>query len=124
MKNSVKAIIGIFVIAIIVAVLISSQNNIEAGQYDQFAQCLSNKGTIFYGSYWCQHCQAQKEMFGDSVKYLPYKECSLPDRGGQNKLCNDAKIESYPTWEFADKSRLSGVLPLEELAQKTGCELP
>ena len=124
MKNSVKAVIGIFVIAIVVAVLISFQNTAEPGKYDDFAKCLTDKGAIFYGSYWCPHCQSQKQMFGDSVEYVPYVECSLPDKAGQNKMCNDAKIESYPTWEFNDGEKISGLLSLFDLSERTGCTLP
>ena len=25
--------------------------------YDTFAQCLSDAGTKFYGTFWCPHCQ-------------------------------------------------------------------
>ncbi len=95
------------------------------GQYDQFAQCLQDKGVKFYGAWWCPHCRDQKALFGKSVSKLPYIECSAA--GQQNvqlQVCKDAKIESYPTWEFADKSRVSKVMTLQELADKTTCALP
>ncbi|EKD58936.1 MAG: cyclophilin type peptidylprolyl isomerase [uncultured bacterium] len=96
----------------------------EPGKLDGFAQCLKDKGAVFYGASWCSHCNAQKEEFGDSKKFLPYVECSTPDGKGQVQKCRDAKIEGYPTWVFPDNARLSGRLPLETLAQKTGCQLP
>ena len=98
----------------------------QPGIYDEFAQCLKDKGAVFYGTFWCPHCQAQKALFGKSVKYLPYIECSTPDSQGQLQVCKDANITSYPTWEFNASStdRLIGEIELSVLAEKTGCELP
>ena len=92
------------------------------GKYDTFAQCINDSGAKFYGAYWCPHCNDQKALFGKSAKKLPYIECSLPNRGGQNALCNEINIESYPTWIFPDGSR-SNFLTLTQLSEKTGCEL-
>ena len=94
------------------------------GKYDAFATCIAQSGTTFYGAFWCPHCSAQKELFGSSVDLLPYVECSTPDKRAQTQVCIDAKIESYPTWEFKDGSRLTGEVSLAGLAQKTGCEVP
>lgn len=94
------------------------------GPLDSFAQCLGEKGAIFYGAFWCPHCQTQKKLFGKSAKLLPYVECSTPDGRGQLPVCKDAKIEGYPTWEFADGTRQSGEVPLKTLAEKTQCTLP
>lgn len=94
------------------------------GNLDSFAQCLKEKGASFYGAYWCPHCQRQKAMFGSAASLLPYVECSTPDGKGQLQVCIDKKVESYPTWEFADGSRLTGEVALATLAEKTGCKLP
>lgn len=94
------------------------------GTYDAFSQCLKDKGAVFYGAFWCPHCQNQKAMFGKSVKLLPYVECSTPDGRGQVPLCQEKEIKGYPTWEFADGSRETGEVSLTELAEKTGCLLP
>ncbi len=91
--------------------------------YDSFAQCLTDAGAKFYGAYWCPHCQAQKKLFSNSTK-LPYVECSTPNGQGQLPICIDAKITGYPTWEFADGSRLDGEQTFEALGTKTNCELP
>lgn len=96
----------------------------KPGRLDGFAQCLKTKGATFYGAFWCPHCQNQKKLFGSSQKYLPYVECSNPSGQRQTQICIDQKIESYPTWEFADKSRLTGEIDLRTLAEKTGCTLP
>jgi len=95
-----------------------------AGKYDAFATCLKDKGAIFYGAYWCPHCNNQKEMFGTSKTLLPYVECSTPDGKDQTQICKDKQITGYPTWIFADGSKLSGEVPLATLAQKTSCTLP
>ena len=93
------------------------------GKYDSFAQCLSEKGAKFYGAFWCQHCATQKSMFGKSMKYVNYIECSTPDRSGQTQVCIDAGIQSYPTWEFPDGSKETGSKELSYLSLKSGCAL-
>ena len=116
---------GTVAIAVVVgAILFFSLNNGQPGKLDSFAQCLNDKGAVFYGAYWCPHCQTQKKMFGKSEKYLNYVECATPAGDKRTQECVDKKIEGYPTWEFADGSRESGELALSRLAKKTGCELP
>jgi len=88
------------------------------------AQCLKDKGAVFYGAFWCSHCQAQKKLFGLSAKLLPYVECSTVDGRNQIQICKDKNIDGYPTWEFADGSRLNGEISLNQLAEKTSCILP
>ena len=113
------------ILGTVATVILRSDNTSAApGKYDTFAQCLKDKGAIFYGAFWCPHCQAQKKMFGSSVKLLPYVECSTPDGSAQTKECKEKGIDGYPTWEFSDGSRLSGEIPLEQLAEKTSCPLP
>ena len=132
--NNVKIfviIIIILVLGVVATALIRSKQGptvAQAGKYDTFAQCIKDSGAKFYGAFWCPHCKAQKAMFGTSVKYLPYVECSTSDGNGQIQACIDEKIESYPTWILADGTRLpvesaSGV-SLQTLATKTGCTLP
>ncbi len=123
MKQTYIAI-GVLVIAIGVAIGGGIWYDNKPGTLDGFAQCLGEKGATFYGAFWCPHCQTQKKMFGKSAKKLPYVECSTPDGKGRLPICVEKKIEGYPTWEFADGSREGGEVPLEKLAEKTGCELP
>ena len=130
MNTQAKIFLGVIIFLIlgtIVTVLVRGGGNTEskeAGKYDTFAICLKEKGAVFYGTFWCSHCKAQKEMFGSSARLLPYIECSTADGRGQTNECKEKKIEGYPTWEFQDGTRLSGEVPLEKLAQKTSCELP
>jgi thiol-disulfide isomerase/thioredoxin len=120
-----KKSITIFISIILVIVLASFvKGPAKAGKYDEFAKCLGDKEALFYGAFWCTHCQAQKKMFGKSAKLLPYVECSTADGRDQTEICKEKKIEAYPTWIFSDGSRLSGEIALERLAEKTSCALP
>jgi hypothetical protein len=94
------------------------------GNYNTFAECLTEKGAKMYGAYWCPHCLDQKGLFGSkSFKKVNYIECSLPNRAGQTEECNRAGIQSYPTWEFEGGERIGGVIQLTQLSEKTGCPL-
>lgn len=125
--NNIKIfvfIIGILVLGIIAAVLLRAEGTPSGpGKYDEFALCLKEKGALFYGAFWCPHCQSQKKLFGPSQKLLPYVECSTLDGRAQTKECIDKKVTGYPTWEFADGSRLNGEISLDKLAEKTSCPL-
>ncbi len=96
----------------------------SSSKYDAFAKCLTANGIKFYGAFWCPHCKDQKSMFGNSIKYAPYIECSTPDGQGQLQLCQNVNITGYPTWIFANGTREEGELSLQELSDKTGCNLP
>ncbi|MEK9131978.1 MAG: hypothetical protein AAB447_03650 [Patescibacteria group bacterium] len=93
------------------------------GKLDTFATCLKDTGAVFYGAFWCPHCQEQKALFGRSRSKLPYIECSTPDGNSQTQVCKDKKVVGYPTWEFADGTRETGSLSLARLAEKTSCPL-
>ncbi len=128
MNNNIKIfllVVFLLVVGTVAAALVrSNAGPAGPGVYDTFAQCLGEKGAIFYGAFWCPHCQAQKKMFGSSAKLLPYVECSTADGKGQTQACIDNEVSSYPTWVFADGSRLSGEVPISQLAEKTSCILP
>jgi thiol-disulfide isomerase/thioredoxin len=129
MDKNAKIFIGIVAILILgVAITaMARKGNIASsgpGKYDEFATCLKDKGAVFYGAFWCPHCQKQKKLFGSSAKLLPYVECSTADGRGQTQACTDKGVKSYPEWEFADGSRLNGEIPLATLAEKTSCVLP
>jgi len=115
-------LIGIIILVIGAYFLVEAFSG--PAELDGFAQCLKDKGAIFYGAFWCPHCQKQKEMFGRSVKYLNYVECSTPDGKSQLAFCKEKDITGYPTWVFIDGSRKTGEIPLKELAEKTQCSLP
>ncbi len=114
-------IVGIVVAGLLVYGFKSAET---PGKLDALAQCVKDRGAIFYGAFWCPHCQAQKALFDKSEKLLPYVECSTPDGKGQKQNCTDAGVTGYPTWVFADGSRLVGNVSLVDLAAKTSCALP
>lgn len=128
MQTNVK----IFILVIILLIagvfgMVLLNKNIDPNapsKYDAFAQCLGEKGAKFYGAWWCPHCNNQKKLFGNAKKFLPYEECSTPDGNGRLPICDEKNVQSYPTWDFADGTRLTGEISLEELAGKTLCELP
>ncbi len=126
MKSSYITLIASFLIILIaILVVVGKKNSTPTSSvaYTGFAQCLKSSGATFYGAWWCPHCNDQKKMFGAAKKDLPYVECSNPDQS-QNALCTDLGIKGYPTWRFADGSESAKVLSLQELAEKTRCQLP
>jgi hypothetical protein len=92
--------------------------------YDKFAQCLTDEGVEFYGAFWCHNCESQKDLFGDSVDLVPYIECAEGGKDTDPELCAEKKIEAYPTWDFPDSDRITGVQSLETLSKLSGCPLP
>ncbi len=112
---------AIIVVILLIALAVSGKSG--SGQYDAFAQCLTEKGTKIYSAYWCPNCARQKELFGNSYRLLDDKECAVRGQSRNLTLCQNDGITSVPTWEFGDGERVSGVQPLERLAERTGCEL-
>lgn len=123
--NRVMLVGGVIAIVALVGLLFYAKRaeNVPS-VYTAFAECLKDKGAVFYGAFWCPHCQSQKAMFGSAKKYLPYVECSTPNGQGQLQICKEKEIKGYPTWVFADGSRENGEMKLARLAEKTGCVLP
>lgn len=97
----------------------STQKTENNQQYENLAKCLTAKGAVLYGAYWCPHCRNQKELFGDAVKDIKYVECQAPN-GGQTPECEKAGITAYPTWIINGKQYV-GEKSLQELAGITGC---
>jgi hypothetical protein len=93
-------------------------------KYDSFAQCLATKQAKMYGLYWCPHCLEQKEMFGASFHYVPYVECAIKGSSELAPECKAAGLKLFPSWQFGAQPPKEGVLPLEELSERTGCSLP
>lgn len=97
----------------------------RTSRYDAFAQCTKAQGARMYGAYWCPHCQEQEELFGSAFQYVNYVECGVKgDVKAQSEACKLADVKHYPTWEFADRSRVEGKQSFQYLSEKTGCSLP
>lgn len=84
---------------------------------DDFAQCLTNKNAVLYGTEWCPHCTRQKELFENSVKYINFVDCDV-----NRNICMEKGITGYPTWIINEKKYL-GTQQLSTLAEITGCKL-
>ena len=93
-------------------------------KYDSFATCLAARDAKMYGLYWCPHCIEQKEMFGDSFRYVPYVECAVKGSRELAPECKIAGAKLFPSWQFGADPPKEGVLSLEALSDKTGCSLP
>lgn len=125
-----KPIIGIAIVMVLVCAgigysIFGTGTGSDSGPVDPavetLAQCLSDRDVTFFGAFWCPHCQAQKKLFGASFAKLKYVECSTPDGNNQTQECKAQNVVSYPTWQFADGSRLTGEQPFEALAAKASC---
>lgn len=123
MKKGVLVFWGVILAVIIIGLSASFFVSSKPGVHDSLAQCIKKQGVVFYGAYWCPHCQRTKGLFGSSAKYLPYVECSTPDGQGQTQICAGKKITSYPTWIRPDGSTLGGEHTIEEWAAFSGCML-
>lgn len=88
-----------------------------------FATALDQAGVTFYGAAWCPFCTEQKQLFGDGSRVLPFVEVTNPDRT-LNTIGQQNNITTFPTWEFPDGSRATGVLTLQELSQRSGVAIP
>jgi len=96
----------------------------HTSRLDAFAKCLTAKQAKMYGAFWCPHCEEQKEKFGSSFQYAPYIECGIKGSKGIEPVCTQAGIKRFPTWIFADGTRVEGKHELDFLGQETGCSLP
>lgn len=88
-----------------------------------FAQALKALGAKLYGAAWNAETTAQKELFEDGGQFLDFVEVTNPDRT-PNDETTDNEITTYPTWIFADGSRLEGVQTLQALADKLDIDIP
>ncbi len=121
MNAKLGMMIGLSVLIILAG---CTQNTVPPGKYTEFAQCLTAKGVVEYGAYWCQHCAKVKAQFGDSFKYVNYVECDPKGTNAQPQLCIDKGIEAYATFIFPDGTRLVGEPTMQELSNASGCALP
>lgn len=92
------------------------------GKYAEAAKCLTQKGVIMYGAYWCPHCAAQKKAIGDDFQFIHYQECDDSGAGGDHKLCIEKGVTSYPTWIFPGQGNLVGEQQMSALAKLANCD--
>lgn len=102
-----RRIIGIIATLIIGTTIFGVYAFIAPGSYDGFAKCLTEKGVVMYGEDWCQYTNAQKNMFGNSFKYVNYEV--------------KRNLKLRPTWVIDGKS-YETVQSFERLSELTGCK--
>ena len=109
-------IIFIGVLVVLIAFFVY-QNN-KSGDYNEFAQCLTDAGVSMGGTDWCSHCSDQKAMFGNSFEFIDYHNCDF-----EESWCTEHGITGFPTWVFSDGPNRPGVQQLRTLADLSGCEI-
>lgn len=107
---------------------LEEQTQIELTVLDDFAKCLTEKGMKFYGSETCGWCNEEKELFGDSMKYINYIECMDEETGEATAECRAEGIYvpgglGVPTWQLPDGEMDSGFKTLKQLGELAGCPL-
>jgi uncharacterized membrane protein len=116
-KSLGGAVIVIFALHLHYAGYLGRTEGPEDPWIQGLAQHLARSDAKFYGASWCPHCAEQKELFGGSVKRLPYVECSPAGPSApQADVCKEKNIQSYPTW-IINGQRYTGVQTLDALAQ-------
>jgi glutaredoxin len=105
------------IILSILSILLFAGCKKEDSKYDAFAQCLSQSGAVMYGTDWCPHCKAQKEMFGASFKFVNFVNCDK-----NSAACAAAGVTGYPTWVI-NNANYGGTQPLYKLSELSNCSL-
>ncbi|MDG2991714.1 hypothetical protein L3556_12340 [Candidatus Synechococcus calcipolaris G9] len=96
----------------------------QASAKQSLALHLKQINAKMYGAYWCPACKKQIEVFGSQAfRQINYIECDPGGANAQPKVCANAKIRAYPTWEINGKM-YEGAYPLKALAQISGYRGP
>ncbi|MBI2665085.1 hypothetical protein HYX12_00505 [Candidatus Woesearchaeota archaeon] len=109
------------VVALIFFNLVSPQEQ----NYDQLAQCMTEKGVVMYSSFRCGVCIKSEEMLGESMKYINRVECHPQGENSQAGLCRQKDITGTPTWILEpngkEVKRNVGFLDVDQLRRFSGC---
>ena len=102
--------------------VIEKQPEFTQEQLGALAKCLTEKGVQFFGTHWCPFCTQQKEMFGETARYLPYIECA-PDRATSEEIamCEAANVRGVPHWRFPDQRQIERIMSIQSLIEYSGC---
>jgi len=94
------------------------------------AKYLTQIGVTMFGTYWCPHCQHQKEIFGQEAwASVSYVECSTKGFGYDSSSLPPSvlkEIDGFPTWKIPALSKkqegktMGGEMTLEALAKLSG----
>ena len=112
-KNKKKillvSIVSVVFVLIVGGIGFSYINSLKPTPLDDFAQCLTDKGAVMYGASWCKYTDAQKAMFGNSIRLIDYRD-----------FTENPEVKITPTW-FVDKQKYENVQSFDRLAAVTGC---
>lgn len=115
-NNISKLIAGFFLLT-----LVGCGGPAEPSKYAEVAKCLTDKGVIMYGAYWCPHCSNQKKIFGSDFQFIKYQECDPQGVGGDKAACLEAGVTQYPTWKFPGQGNVIGEQQVRDLAKLANC---
>jgi glutaredoxin len=117
-KKAINALVTIFIILIIGAVLlyvtIGKTPNVTVSA--EAAQYIGNH-SIVYVQAGCSHCKEQEDLFGDNWKYINSLDCISSQTNTQ--ICINANITGTPTWVI-NGTQYIGVQSIQELENLTG----
>ncbi|MGK0208759.1 MAG: glutaredoxin [Patescibacteria group bacterium] len=105
----------VIVIALIFGAINVFSSNPNLDEMDLIAQCITAKGGAMYGTNWCTHCQAQKEKFGSSFRYIDFVDCDK-----EAETCIIEGVRGYPTWKINGQV-LTGTQDVSVLANVAEC---
>ncbi len=74
----------------------------------EFAKALAQAGVRFFGADWCPICTQQKQLLKTGLRSCRFIEVTNPDRT-RNSVGVSENITQYPTWEFPNGSRVTGL---------------
>ena len=95
--------------------MVSTYNYGEKTALDRFAGCLTKQGVKLKTLPYCGACQDQKELLGESIKYIVNVNCrEYADFCGK-------RHKYVPAW-ISDDKVFEGIKSLEELAEAFNCE--
>lgn len=93
--------------------------------YDELAQCLTEKGVKMYSSSSCSVCTKTKNIFGDSFQYIKEIECNPKEKNNQRELCIEKGVHGFPTWILepneVEQKRQAGFLSIDDLKEFAEC---
>ena len=89
----------------------------------EFCDCVTFSGWRFYGRTGCGWCEKQKQIFGESIKYIVFIDCANTETA-----CRSLNIDGFPTWiKFTDDGeeldRYKGYSTLENLSNISNCPI-
>ena len=105
------------------AELAEGEDDVQPIDLVALAQSLSDADAVLYGAPWDSATTAELRMFDDGAPLLDFQDVTNADRT-PSELAIDRDITTYPTWLFADGSRLEGTQTIDSVASAAGVELP